>query len=337
MSKTMEEIRRKLLELDSRKSKSSSNDKGTYAHWNTPVGGTSVLRFLQDSNPDNAFFWVEKTVIKLPFAGIRGHDEHKQIFVQVPCMEMFDGYGSCPITTEINPMWKDDSLKPIAKKYWRKKSYLMHGFVQADGTKEEETPENPIRKFLVTGSLFPIIKAGLLDPEMKNAPTDYLNGSNFNVLKTRKGDYDDYSTSKWARSESSLNEAQLAAIEQYSIPDLASYLPKRPTPEQLGKIFEMFESSLDGELYDPERFAKYYKPFGFDSGTDKESETDSYVPSKVSVPVTRTVQEPKVETVVSAPLVAQVEETATLVAPATSSTGKTPQEILAMIRARNSQ
>ena len=39
---------------------------------------------------------------------------------------------------------------------------------------------------------------------MENLPTDYVAGTDFRLSKTTKGQYADYSTSKWARKESAL-------------------------------------------------------------------------------------------------------------------------------------
>ena len=39
-------------------------------------------------------------------------------------------------------------------------------------------------------------------------------------------------------------------------------MPKRPDEAHLQAMVEMFQASVDGEMYDPDRWAKYYKPFG---------------------------------------------------------------------------
>ncbi len=59
-----------------------------------------------------------------------------------------------------------------------------------------------------------------MDPEMEELPTDYMRGLDFNVKKTSKGGYADYSTSNWARKESALTEAEMAAIEAHGFPDI---------------------------------------------------------------------------------------------------------------------
>ena len=120
----------------------------------------------------------------------------------------------------------------------------------------EETPENPIRRFVIGPQIFKLLKAALMDPDMENLPTDYDAGTDFRLTKTQKGQYADYSTSNWARKERSLNEAERQAIETHGLFDLNEFMPKRPSQDELNVIMEMFEASVDGELYDPQRFSK---------------------------------------------------------------------------------
>lgn len=338
MSKTLDEIRKKLQALDNRKNGGAARDKTVYAHWNIAEGTSAVLRFLPDKNEDNVFFWAEKQVIKLPFPGIKGHDENKPIVIQVPCIEMWDKLA-CPILNEVRPWWKDDSLKPLASKYWSKRTYYAQGFVKQDPLNETDIPENPIRKFIIGPQLFAIIKAALMDPDMTYSPVDYINGTDFIVSKTSKGGYADYGTSKWARKESSITQEMQDAIDQYGLVDLSTYLPKKPTPEAVAAQYEMFQASLDGQLYDPAKWSQFYKPYGFDSAPeDEEGESASSRPAPRTAPISRPVVStpvvPSTPVIEDSPFVdTPIEVKEAVTAPV--SAGKSPQEILAMIRNRN--
>jgi len=337
MSKTLEEIRKKLQSLEVKKGGGESRfaDKSTYPHWNIAEGTTAILRFLPDANEDNVLFWAERQLIKLEFTSILGQDEKKKVIVPVPCIEMWTGKNTCPILNEVRPMWKDDSLVEIARKYWVKKTYYAQGFVKQNPMPETESPENPIRKFIIGPQIFAIIKAGLMDPEMAEnpSPVDYINGIDFIVAKTSKGGYADYGTSKWARKESSLTDDMLAAIEKYGLVDLSTYLPKRPTEEQLAVMFDMFQDSLEGRPYDPDKYSQHFKPQGFDAADGGEGirsrTTYPVSPARASIPVApaKVEDEPQEEVVAETPKVA----------PATQSTNATltPQEILAKLRNRN--
>ena len=58
-------------------------------------GEQSTIRFLPDGDDSNTFFWKERLMIKLPFAGIKGETDSRPVQVQVPCMEMYG--DSCRI------------------------------------------------------------------------------------------------------------------------------------------------------------------------------------------------------------------------------------------------
>jgi hypothetical protein len=270
MSSTLAAIRAKLAAQDTKaqQNQAKSNDTSLYPFWNIKEGETASIRFLPDSDADNAFFWVEKAMIKLPFSGVKGVSGNKEVTVQVPCMEM---YGeSCPILSEVRPWYKDESLKNMANQYWKKRSYIFQGFVKNNPITDDITPENPIRRFIISSQLFQIIRASLLNPEIEEMPTHYQYGLNFNITKTRKGDYADYATSNWARRESALSESELKAIEQHGLFVLKDFLPKRPGDVEQRVIREMFEASVDGRAYDLDKWGAYYKPYGLEI-TKKET------------------------------------------------------------------
>jgi hypothetical protein len=259
---SLADIRARLKEQEQKQGGNSRGgmDNAIYPFWNIPEGSTAVLRFLPDADENNTFFWRERQMIRIPFAGVKGGDTNKQFNVNVPCVEMWN--ETCPIHAEIRPWFKDPRMEETARKYWKKRSYLFQGFVTTNPLSEESTPENPIRRFVINPSIFGTIKTALMDPEMVELPTDYMQGTDFRLTKTTKGQYADYSTSSWARKERSLNEQELGAIAQFGLYNLNDFMPKKPTAEELNLIFEMFEASVEGELFDPERFGQFYKVAG---------------------------------------------------------------------------
>ena len=264
---TLAEIRAKLKEAENRNTDGNrtGGDNSIYPFWNIREGGESVLRFLPDGNDNNTFFWVERAMIKLPFAGIKGEAETKSTIVQVPCMEM---YGeTCPILSEVRGWFKEPALEEQGRKYWKKRSYIFQGFVTEDGLSEKETPENPIRRFIIGPQIFKLIQSALLDPELEDLPTDYIHGIDFRMKKGSKGGYADYSTSTWSRRERPLNDEELAAIKQHGLYNLTDFLPKKPTEVEIKVIKEMFEASVDGEPFDMDRWGQYFKPAGVSQNT----------------------------------------------------------------------
>jgi hypothetical protein len=326
---SLAEIRARIAAQENKSTGSSNqqSDNSIYPHWNMDEGTTATMRLLPDADPKNTFFWVERQIIKLPFNGVKGDPNVKQIQVQIPCVEMYNDGSTCPILAEVRPWYKDESLKELANKYWKKRSYLFQGFVRQNPLGDDKQPANPIRRFVISPQIFTIIKSSLMDPEMEELPTDYLRGLDFNIKKTSKGGYADYSTSNWARKESSLTEAEMAAIEAHGLFNMSDFLPKKPGEAELRIMKEMFEASVDGQPYDNERWGNYYRPYGLDAPAGATSEAISA--SKTSAPVTAPIAESTSEddTSTSAPVV---------VPKATPSSDKA-QDILAMIRARQSK
>lgn len=302
-------------------------DNVLYSHWNMSEGATATVRFLPDGDPKNTFFWVERQQIKLPFNGIKGDTNKKMVVVTVPCVEMWG--DSCPILAEVRPWYKDETLKEMANKYWKKRSYLFQGFVRQNPIGDDKTPANPIRKFIISPQIFAIIKSSLMDPEMEELPTDFVNGLDFNIKKSTKGKYSDYSTSNWSRKVTPLTEMEQAAIEAHGLFNISEWLPKRPSEAELNIMKEMFEASVDGKAYDAERWGNYFKPYGLD--VPEGAERNESVPQKPQAKPQVVESHDEVEDDEAPKAAAQP-----IKVPA-SNGSSSAQDILAMIRARQNK
>ena len=327
---SLAEIRAKLKATEQRGSDNNrtGGDNSIYPFWNLKEGGESTLRFLPDGNADNTFFWVERAMIKLPFAGIKGESESKAITVQVPCVEMYG--DTCPILAEVRGWFKDPALEDMGRKYWKKRSYIFQGFVTEDGLGEkgDEIPENPIRRFIIGPQIFTSIRAALVDPELEDLPTDFVHGLDYRMKKGSKGGYADYSTSSWARRERPLSDAEQAAIKQYGLYNLSDFLPKKPGEVELKVMKEMFEASVDGEPYDMERWGQYFKPAGMSQNTGDPTKS---TPKAAPAPAASDDFDEPAEKAAPAPAPAAK-------ADATGAGGDSrAQDILAMIRNRQKQ
>ncbi len=323
---TLAEIRAKLQEAQSKSTGQSTGggDNAIYPHWNMQEGKEAVIRLLPDGNPNNTFFWVERAMIKLPFAGIKGETDSRPVQVQVPCVEMYNDGTACPILAEVRGWFKDKSLEEMGRKYWKKRSYIFQGFVVEDPIKEDKIPENPIRRFIIGPQIYNIIRSALMDPELDELPTDFLKGLDFRIAKTSKGGFADYSTSKWSRRERALSDVEKAAIDTHGLFDLSGFLPKKPTDVELKVMKEMFEASVDGEAYDMDRWGQYFKPAGMGQATGD--------PNKASV------RAPVVdEDADDAPVAVAAPVSAPAAPAATAEGASRAQDILAMIRNRQKQ
>ena len=336
---TLAEIRAKLQEQENRGGGSSTGgggDNAIFPFWNIPENSTSVLRFLPDGDASNTYFWRERQMIRLEFAGVKGDPNSRRVTVNVPCNEMWGPVGSCPVLAEVRNWFKDPALEDMGRKYWKKRSYVFQGFVAESSLQEDTTPENPIRRFIINPSIFNIIKGALMDSDFVELPTDIEQGTDFRLTKTTKGQYADYSTSSWARRERSLDANERAAIDTHGLFNLNDYLPKQPSEAELGVIGQMFEASVDGQMYDPELWGNYYRPAGvqIDTSNSAPKAEAKTAPAPTAEPA------PVAETPAPAPVTPpekqeKVAEAVAATAPAESGEKPSAQDILAAIRNRN--
>jgi len=307
---SLAEIRAKLKEQEANTggNRSSGGDNAIYPFWNMAEGQSSTLRFF-------------------PFSGVKGDTGSRPVQVQVPCMEM---YGeTCNILNEVRGWFKDASLEDMGRKYWKKRSYVFQGYVTDNPLSDDNTPENPIRRFIIGPQIFQIIKQALMDPDMEELPTDYTAGVDFRLNKTSKGGYADYSTSNWARRERPLTDVEMKAIETNGLFNLSDFLPKKPGDVEVKVMQEMFEASVDGEAYDPDRWSNYFRPSGMAARTGDPTKAASPQATATSQSAPEAAPTPEAAPVAPAP----VAEATPAAAPAND--GKA-EDILSMIRARQS-
>ena len=90
----------------------------------------------------------------------------------------------------------------------------------------------------------------------------------------------------------------------------------------------MFEASVDGQAYDPDRWAAYYKPSGFTGSGNAKPVASAPTPTPVPTPTQSASNDADSDD-------APVESAPATSAPATGSdSGKRAEDILAMIRNR---
>lgn len=331
---TLAEMRARLREQEDKKGNGGGfqTDNASYPFWNIPMNSTATIRFLPDGDNNNSYFWVERQIIKMPFPGIKGGDTNKPITVSVPCLDM---YGKkCPVQAETKDWWNDPTMVDMARTYYKKRTYLYQALVVSSPIKEEKVPENSIRRLVINKSIHDKIKASLMDPDIEDMPTDFENGLDFRLIKTQQGKYANYDTSSFARKTRALNEEEREAIEKHGLFDLKTFLPKEPDEKTVALIMELFESSVNNELFDAEKFKAFRASGGSSSTAAAEADTDVEESAPVAVKATvKSVAKPTdesdeevVPTVTK--LASRAEET-----PA-DAPKKSPQDVLAMLKAR---
>lgn len=301
--------------------------------WNIPDGKPLNLRLL-DGGGD--YFWREREMINLTFRGIKGqHTDFVKLVV--PCNEMFTKQkDSCPVLREVRTWYaaNDDELTKKANQYWKKKSYLFQCFVAPGSVavENDNPPENPIRRILVNKQIFTRIKSILLNTSIQYLPTDIEHGRELMIVKSKNsGGFASYDETQWSMAERPLNEEERAAIEKYGLFNLDEFMPKQPNDEELNAIAEMFQASVNGEAYDPQRWAKYYRP----AGVQKPAETNTVDTATIVSPSVQNVA-PQVQTQVQ---VAQptVQTQTVTEAPKTASANVSAMDLLAKLNANKGQ
>lgn len=307
-----EEERKKQIQDGTYTGGVNSEPSAFLAHWNIKEGASLNLRFLPDGDNTNEVFWRERVMIKLPFKGIAGVS-NDMVFVSVPCNEMFEGQpiNSCPIRKEVrewyalmktDPSTKTKDFEDQASKYWGSKQYLLQCLIAPNSTPvlNDNAPENPIRRVLLSKGLFNKVRGILMNPDVEELPTSYEKGRDFRIFKSKNsGGFASYDESQFAMSERPLTQEERDAIEKYGLENLGDFIPKQPTAEELEIIAEMFAASVNGEPYDPARWAEFYRPAGVARPTTTTARpvtpAAQVTPAPQAAPVQSVVQEAPVQ------------------------------------------
>lgn len=255
--------------------RSFSGDNASFPFWHMPDGTTTTVRFLPDKDINNAWFWSERQTLRLPFQGTVGGDTptYDPIEVTVPCVDMFGDI--CPVIAETKPWWKDDSKKLVRGIYYKKRSYISQGFVVSSPLEEQNTPENPIRRFILGKQIIEKLMSDTADAEREFYATDYLNGYDFRIKKTKApdGKQNAYGTSGLSIRSRPLSEVETLAIEKHGLFNLADFRGPRPDADGIAAIKAMFHASLAGEPYDFAAFGKHFRPYGMSASIDAPTPT----------------------------------------------------------------
>jgi len=253
MALSLAEMRARLAAQENPTQTFSNKSSELLPFWNIKEDEEITLRFLPDGDTSNDFFWLERDMINLTFSGVKGqHDEFTK--VAVPCNEMWDKVNSCPILAEVRQWWGTE-FEEQARKYWKKKSYLMQCMVVGNNPIKDDEAPSPIRRVILNKQIFNQVKSILKNTEIEYLPFDFEHGRDFKIIKSKNsGGYAEYNGS-YKFTERALSPEERDAITEHGLFNLSEFMPKRPTPEELVSIREMFEASLAGEAYDPERWA----------------------------------------------------------------------------------
>jgi hypothetical protein len=208
-----------------------SDDNNYYLFWNMDEGKQSVVRFLPDKDPDNRNFLIEKKYHELPIDG-----QNRKF----NCLENYK--EKCPICAEAQKYYKaEGDTSKTGKQLYKKRKWIGQVLVIDDQTEpDQNTGKNcngQVKLISLGNQILKPIKATIEAKELDGVPQDYDLGHEFVLKKARDGKFFDYSTSRFSRKATRLDDATVDYVEEHLV-ELASVIPNNTGPEPLLQAIE---------------------------------------------------------------------------------------------------
>jgi hypothetical protein len=211
----------------------SNGDNNYFAFWGMDIGKQSIVRFLPDKDVDNRNFLIEKKYHELPIDGQMR---------KFNCLENYK--EKCPICLEAQKYYKaEGDQSKTGRQLYKKRKWIGQVLVVDDQTEPDpNTGKNlngQVKLISLGNQIFKPIKATIEAKELDGQPHDYDLGHQFIIKKSKDGQYMDYSTSRFERKATPLDDATVDYIEEHLV-DLASVIPNNTGPEPLLQAIDDF-------------------------------------------------------------------------------------------------
>jgi hypothetical protein len=239
-----------------------------------PIGTNMLVRILPRPNA-GLLPYVTKYTIRLKFAGMVDSeaDTDDEVSVSVPSMKTWDMDDY--ILKAIQPYWKgtEDEKNTYARPYYHRASCIYGCLAVSMPYQEQNAPDSPIRLVGFSSTVQAQVKNAMSNPDLEYAPWDLRRGRDFRINKSQQGSWPNYTQSAFAYKERGLSDVELAAIEQYGLPDLDAEIGEPPTPEVKGFIKAMYHASLAGEPFQNKLWGSAFRAYGAFGGGDNKGNT----------------------------------------------------------------
>ena len=212
-----------------------------YPFYKMGFGETALFRFLPDANEENPLgFIVENKYHEFTINGKKK---------RIACLKMHDGHDAhCPACAASAKYYNELGDEKMGKLFWRKIDYIGAGLVMHSPFEYPIKPEdNPVRLVSLGPKLFKRIETSIASGDFDVAPYDLLEGFDFKIMKTKQGEYADYSSSEFVRKASAIPENILSRLE---LVDLNKFRFARVDADTMQAQIEAF---LTGKSYDDAR------------------------------------------------------------------------------------
>lgn len=205
-----------------------------YPFYKMDFDQTVKFRFLPDKDEENPLGFI----VTNQYHELLVNGQKKKI----ACLKM---YGeSCPCCEHSQKYYNEGDEK-LGKAFWRKIDYIAQGLILSSPFEYPiKAEDNPIRLVSVGPKLYKVIEAKIVKGDMDEMPTDFMNGYDFNINKTKQGEYADYTTSDFARKSTAVPDELLARIDLY---DLKNFRFGKIERDQMETMIEAF---LTGKSYE---------------------------------------------------------------------------------------
>lgn len=282
MTLSLQEMRAKMERKDSSATQNQSGNSDIFKFSDLKPGDEVRIRFIEDADTTNSFFWRERHTRTLKFNSLllpNGETMIKDTYVSVPAFNLKSNETSMDdlpaeylykstedvIQQKIKGLWidGDKTSQALYNKFGKKVTYLFQGFIHSPGY------EQKLYRFLITKDLFNLIKTFMNDSEIDDVPCSVMNGRDF-ILKVSEKNavingsnikIKDYVTqSKWSSRVTPLTQEEIRYIGEHGAFDLKKFLPKKPTVDQEEIMLQMYNASYDGLPYDIKNWASTFRP-----------------------------------------------------------------------------
>lgn len=232
-TKSLEQLKAAFSKQEAKSDNSGYWDK-FYPFWKMEVDQQALVRFLSDQDDNNPMgFVVENLSHKL---NINGRDR------VVPCLKM---YGeSCPCC-ELSRKYYDEKDEKMGLKFWRRQEFIGQVLVLNSPFDYPHTDEdNPVRLIMLGPKIFKLIQSAFASGDLEENPTDLMAGYDFRILKTKQGQFADYTLSKFAPKQTPVPQNLLDRIELNNLADYRTRKIDRDAMEA------MIQADLNGGQYE---------------------------------------------------------------------------------------
>lgn len=202
-----------------------------FPFWDAPLDVKSTIHILADSNEENDdMYFVDQLEHVLT---INGKEQ------RIACRKMHG--QSCPIC-DLSKQYYDAGDKETGFKYYRRVKSIVRVLVLDDPRelKEgDESFEGKVSILRLTSQLMKKLRQDASDPDLGDF-TDWDTGTPFNIVRTKQGEHNNYSSSFFSRRSSPIPKEMREQIEPL---DLSTLLPADPGLE---KVTNFLNAHING-------------------------------------------------------------------------------------------